>query len=497
MKHLIDLIDRWQPRRILVVGDYMLDHYLYGNAERLSPDAPVPVLAIERQTFCPGGASNVAMDLRALRCDVTCVGVTGSDADAHHLRSALSAAGCDVSGLIESPDRPTTVKRSYVGLAQHRHPQKMFRADFESRKPIDETTADRLVEAVRAALPSADALCIEDYNKGVCTPAVCQRIIAAARQASVPVLVDPAAITDYSKYRHCTTITPNRTEAALATGLSTDSPASLELVARQLLDSLDMEAVVLTLDRHGAMLLERGRSPQQIPTVARSVYDVTGAGDMVLAMLAAARAQGADWPASVELANIAAGLEVEKPGVVPIPLDEILLWILRANHSTLGKVRTLDQLVPEIAAHRSQGRRVVFTNGCFDLVHAGHLEVLRGARALGDLLILAVNSDRSIASLKGPTRPIVPQDQRVKLLAEFECIDYVITFGDGTGGENDTPIPLLRALKPDILVKGGTYSHEEVVGYEVVEAYGGKVVTIPPVPGLSTTNIVQRIKAGA
>ncbi len=499
MNPLIELIDRWQPRRIIVVGDYMLDQYVYGDAERLSPDAPVPVLRAGREESLPGGASNVCMDLAALRCHVACVGVTGDDAAAVILRDKLAAKGCDVTGLIPADDnRPTTVKRSYIGLAQGRHAQKMLRVDFEDSSPISAAVRVKLMAAIRAALAGADALCIEDYNKGLLSESFCRDIIDAARAAKVPVLVDPAAIRDYSRYRGATTITPNRTEAHLATALPTESIPQLEIVARKLLDELQLEAVVLTLDKSGAMLLERGSTkPIHVPTEARQVYDVTGAGDMVLAALAGARANQADWLTSVQLANVAAGLEVERFGVVPIELEEMLMSILQKQHKHLGKVRTVAQLVPELAAHRKAGKKIAFTNGCFDILHAGHVETLRGARATADLLVLAVNSDISIRNLKGPERPIVAEAQRVIVLSELECVDYIVLFGDGSGGENDTPVPLLRALKPEVLVKGGTYAHDAVVGWEIVESYGGKVQTIAPVAGLSTTNIVEKIKQQA
>ncbi len=497
MKHLIELIDRWQPHRVVVVGDYMLDEHFYGNAERLSPDAPVPVLTIERQEQTPGGASNVCLDLAALKCEVACIGVTGNDATAEILRQKLAAKGCDVSGLIAAADRPTTVKRSYIGLAQHRHPQKMFRVDFEKNAPLPSQTTAQLLERVREALARADVLCIEDYNKGVLGGGFCEAVIAEARKARVPVLVDPAAIADYSRYKGATAITPNRTEAQLASGLPVETEPQQQAAAGYLLKQLELEAVVLTLDKHGAVLLERGGHPQAVPTEARTVYDVTGAGDMVLAALAAARAHDVDWLTAVQLANFAAGLEVERFGVVPIPLDEVLLNLYQRGHHGLGKLRTAEQLAPELEAHRRAGRKIAFTNGCFDIIHAGHIETLRGARATADLLVLAVNSDASIQSLKGPSRPIVSEDQRVKVLCELECVDYVVLFGDGGGGEADTPKPLLRALKPDILIKGGTYAHDQVVGWEIVESYGGKVITIPPVGGLSTTNIVEKIKSQA
>lgn len=498
MKHLLDLIDRWQTRRVVVVGDYMLDQYIYGDAERLSPDAPVPVLRVSKQESSPGGASNVCMDLRALRCEVSCIGVTGDDDTATLLKKKLGDAGCDVSGLIDAGDgRPTTLKRSYIGLAQGRHPQKMLRVDAEAREPISAEAQGRVVEAVQRSLAGAHVLCIEDYNKGLLSEPVCRRIIEMAKAAGVAVLVDPAAIRDYGRYRGATAITPNRTEAALATGLSTDSAEQLEAVAKTLLEGLELEAVVLTLDKSGALLLERGGEATAVPTEARQVYDVTGAGDMVLAALAAGLANGADWRTAVELANFAAGLEVEKFGVVPIELDEVLLSILRKETRALGKLRTVSQLAAELEAHRRSGKKVAFTNGCFDILHAGHIETLRGARATADLLVLAVNSDASIRALKGPERPIVPEAQRVKVLNELECVDYLVLFGDGSKGENDTPAPLLRALRPDVLVKGGTYSHDEVVGWQIVESYGGCVRTVMPVAGLSTTNIVEKIKQTA
>lgn len=534
---LIRLVDHWATHRVVVVGDYMLDRYVYGHADRLSPDAPVPVLAAQREEAHPGGAANACLDLRALRCDVACVGVVGADETAGVLRNALADAGCDVSGLVATPDRPTTVKHNFVGLAQHRHPQKMFRVDQERRDPVTHKVAQRLLSATKRLLKRAAVLCLEDYNKGVLTQDLCRSLITLATQMGVPVLVDPAAISDYRKYTGATCLTPNRTEALLATPApgknassaspSTENPGSLGLAkastpvnkkklitgsdpecvpevlsgvvpgARTLLKKLRLQAVVVTLDKHGALLMERRKPPRLVPTRARAVYDVTGAGDMVLATIAAARANGADWFESVQLANVAAGLEVERFGVVPIALHEVLLALLQRQHEQLGKLRKLDQLLPELAAYRKQGKKIALTNGCFDILHAGHVALLRGARQTADLLVLAVNTDLSIRRLKGQQRPIVPQQDRLELLRELECVDYLILFGDGTGGEEDTPIPLIRAIQPDVLVKGGTYRLDEVVGGDLARSLGGKVVTIPPIRGRSTTNIVQRIQAQA
>ncbi len=490
---LIRFVDRWKTRKIVVVGDFMLDRYTYGNAQRLSPDAPVPVLATQRAEDHPGGAANVCLDLLALRCKVACVGVVGQDDTAKRLNAALKKAGCDTSGLIDAPDRPTTVKHNFIGLAQHRHPQKMFRVDEESREPIGAKLTERLLAKARSQLRGAAALCLEDYNKGVLTDGLCRSLIALAKKLGIPVLVDPAAITDYHKYRGATCITPNRTEAALATGTALNGDDEQQRrrntlkMGKALTRQLSLQALVLTLDKQGALLMEKGKPPVMVPTQARSVYDVTGAGDMVLAMLAGALANGADWRTAVELANTAAGLEVEKFGVVPIELDEVLLSLLRQQHEELGKVRTLDQLLGELAAYRKQGRRIAFTNGCFDILHAGHISYLRAARQAGDLLVIGLNSDRSIKRIKGEGRPVNSEADRVMVLSELESIDYIAVF------DEDTPVKLLKAIRPDVLVKGADYRRDQVVGGDFVESYGGRVELVKLVRGRSTTNIIQKI----
>ncbi len=486
MNPLIALLDRWQTRRIAVAGDFMLDRYAYGNASRLSPDAPVPVLTVERTESLPGGAANVCLDLAALRCEVACLGVVGDDEAGHTLAEAMRDAGVDTSGLIAHAARPTTVKHNLVGLAQHRHPQKMFRLDTEDRSPVTPDLEQRLLDAAASPgglLDGADVLCLEDYDKGVLTPAVCQGLIALANGRGIPVFIDPAAVTDYTKYRGATCITPNRTEAQLATGL--DDPAAM---AERLQTGLGLSHVVLTLDKSGALLRGPGGETVTVPTVARSVYDVTGAGDMVLAMLAAAIANGAAWPDAVALANVAAGLEVEKAGVVPIPLDEILLALLQQDHGQLGKVRTLDQLLPELHAYRRSGRRIVFTNGCFDILHAGHVAYLREARRQGDLLVVGLNSDASIRSIKGPDRPVNHEADRLLVLSELESVGYLVVFGE------DTPLHLIEAIRPDVLAKGADYTREQVVGHGIVEAHGGRVALIDLFEGRSTTNLIAKMR---
>ncbi len=490
---LIDFLDHWQSHKIVVVGDFMLDHYIYGDAQRLSPDAPVPVLTTKRSHYNAGGAANVCLDLLALRCPVACLGVVGRDGHGQRLLALLREAGCHTAGLIALPDRPTTVKHNFIGLAQHRHPQKMFRVDDEVRDPVPRNVVDRLLAKAKPLLKGAAALCLEDYNKGVLTEPLCQGLIGLAKQQGIPVLVDPAAVTDYTLYRGATCITPNRTEAALATGVAVpdsngDGPRqAAHAMARSLMRKLKMQAVVMTLDKQGALLLQKGKRPCLIPTQARAVYDVTGAGDMVLAMLAGSIANGATWRTAVELANIAAGLEVERFGVVPIELEEILVSLLRQRHEELGKVRSLDQVLPELAAYRKQGQHIAFTNGCFDILHAGHISFLRAARQQGDLLVVGLNSDRSIRRIKGKGRPVNHQADRSMVLSELESVDYIVVF------DQDTPVGLLKAIQPDVLVKGADYSRDQVVGGDFVESYGGQVRLVKLVKGRSTTNIIQKI----
>lgn len=491
MDTLLNSLSRWKPFKALVVGDFMLDQHVYGDAERLSPDAPVPILHVRRQDERPGGAANVCLDFVALHGEATAIGVTGDDVFGRLMCEALAKERVVSDLLVADAGRPTTVKQNLVGLAQARHPQKMFRVDFESREPLSATVEDAILAAFSRALPGADVVCIEDYNKGVCTPRVCQGVIAAAKRAGKPVFIDPAKIADYSKYRGATAITPNRQEAELAAGMKMDGDAPVAhnaAVAKKLLDELELEAVTLTLDRQGALLLTREGSPLSIPTQAREVYDVTGAGDMFLAGLAAARANGIDWHDSVRFANAAAGLEVEVFGVQPIPLERVHHSVLVQSSKLAGKLRTLEQLKVEIDAVRRSGKKIVFTNGCFDILHAGHVTLLDKARREGDFLIVAINDDASVRALKGPSRPVNNQEDRARVLGGLGCVDAVVFFGEGT------PERLIRAVKPDCLVKGADYTRATVVGGEFVESYGGRVALIELVEGKSTTATINRMR---
>jgi D-beta-D-heptose 7-phosphate kinase/D-beta-D-heptose 1-phosphate adenosyltransferase len=363
-----------------------------------------------------------------------------------------------------------------------------MRLDYENILACPDAVIASLLTQAEPAIADCDVVCIEDYNKGAVPPKVCQSVIAMAKKRNVPILVDPAAITDYSRYRGATAIKLNRAEAGKAAGRIIEEPEDFQPVAEKLLKDLDLEAAILTLDRHGAFLATNDGERRWLKHARpRQVFDATGAGDMVLAMLTAARAAGADWVEAVALGNVAAGLEVERFGTVPIKPAEIIQEILNEVHEHGGKERTLDALLSELTAHRASGKRIVFTNGCFDLVHLGHIKYFQFARKQGDLLVVGVNTDAGIRRLKGPKRPIINESDRLGVLEELESIDYLIRF------DEDTPRSLIEKIRPDVLVKGAEYPKEQVVGWDLVESYGGIVALAPIVDGKSTTAVIQRI----
>ena len=490
---LIDLAESLPACRVALVGDFMIDRYLYGNAERLSPEAPVPVLHFQREDLRLGGAGSVAANLATLGADVAAVGVVGDDAAGQTLRDKLAALGVDGGGLIASGQRPTTCKVRLVGLAQHRHPQQMIRLDYEDPAPVPAALEDELAGRAEAAMEGAEVVCIEDYNKGLLGGGLCRRVIDLANARKLPTFVDPAAVSDYARYRGATCLKLNRTETEKAGGLPCRSDADYDAAASKLLKTLELRAVVITLDKDGAYLAtaegEDGQPAQRrhLTTRPRAVYDVTGAGDMVLAALAVARAAGAGWVDAVALANVAGGLEVERFGAVPVTPGEIVQELLSELRETDGKERPLGRLLAELRRHREAGKRVVFTNGCFDLIHLGHVKYFQFAKAQGDILVVGVNTDAGIRRLKGEKRPVIAEGDRVGVLEELESIDYLVRF------DEDTPLGLIESIRPDVLVKGADYAKEEVVGWEVVERDGGRVALAPLIDGRSTSAVIRRI----
>ena len=486
---LIDEMARLGTPRVLVIGDLILDRYIWGDAERISQEAPVILLREDRQETRLGGAANVANMLRGLEADVTLAGVVGADADGMWVAKELERFGVDCSALVEDSDRPTTCKVRFMGRAQHRHPHQMLRVDREVRTPVTSQIAEKLLAAIEPRLHEFQAVLVSDYAKGVCTAEVLRPLITAARAAGLPVIVDPAAGGDYNIYRGATGVTPNRSETQKATGVDVRSIDAAYQAGQLLVEKFDLDMAFVTLDRDGIVLARQDGSSVHLPTRVREVYDVTGAGDMVLAMFGLGMAAGIEPTNLCRLANVAGGLEVEQVGVVRISRKEILTDLLRGSRRAAGKVCSVDELARHVSARRQAGQKVVLTNGCFDLLHVGHLSYLQEAAQEGDCLIVAINSDHSVRRLnKAPDRPIFNEEYRAQMLAGLESVDYVVVF------DEETPHAILRQLQPDVLVKGGTYRDEEIVGREVVIGYGGRVKAMGVTPGVSTTEIVRRLR---
>ncbi len=489
---LAQWIHALKGKRILLVGDLILDRYVYGDAERVSPEAPVPVLRIIETQEAVGGSANVAACLRALGCEVVCCGIFGEDAHGAKLRTLLTELEVDTSAVLCVSDRPTTTKTRLVGLAQHRHRQQLLRVDEEDTRPLGDTAAKSLTDLARKQVRGCDVICIEDYDKGVINASMVQTVLAEARKHNRPTLVDPARLRDYARYAGASIVTPNRDELSIVEGRTLDTIEDVAAAAKSLIDRHNLDAAVVTLDRDGALLVQRDAEWQHLPTVPRSVYDNTGAGDAVLAMLAGAIAGGADLADAARLANVAGGLEVEKFGCVPISADEILADLRLEDRIHNGKLCSLDELVAELKLRRDRGETVAMTNGCFDVLHAGHVDFLKRSRKEASLLVVALNSDASIRRQgKGGDRPINRFEHRATVIGALECVDYVVGF------EESDPSALIERIKPDVLIKGEDWVGKGVVGRELVEAAGGRVVLLPLVEGLSTTTILERIQKGA
>lgn len=489
MSHqLVEVIQRLGEPHILVLGDVILDRYVWGDAERISQEAPVILLREDSNEIRLGGAANVARMLRGLDAKASIASVTGSDADAGALRGELEASGVNCELLVDDPARPTTVKVRYMGRAQNRHPHQILRVDREVRTPVAGSVADQIWGKIAARLDEFDAVLISDYAKGVCTEELCQRVIGAARKRGIPVIADPSSTGQCDLFRGATALTPNRLETSRAVGHPIQSDQQAFAAGKTLVAENGLDFVFVTLDSDGIAVVRNSGDAVRLPTRKRQVYDITGAGDTVLAMIGIGAAAGIDAENLARLANIAGGLEVEKIGCVPISRDEMLADLVAHHQGGEGEktVRSLEELGRHVAARKRIGQKVVFTNGCFDLLHPGHARFLREARQLGDLLVVAINSDRSVRELKGPTRPVVGQVDRADMLAALGCVDFVYVFDEAT------PLRSLEVIRPDVLVKGGTTP--VVVGRELVESYGGVVTTLGETPGFSTTKIISGIQ---
>lgn len=487
-----DLLTQEHRPRILVVGDVMLDRYVFGDVDRISPEAPVPVLRVARREDRLGGAGSVAAMLAALEADVTLIAVTGDDPEAQRVTELLERLDVAPDCLGTDAARRTTVKQRLLGRTHSRSPQQMMRVDDEEVRPIADDAVQQMLHAVWQRLDRADLALLSDYGKGVCTDEFVRQLVAITGAAGVPVVADPVRGVGFRRYAGCRCITPNRTEAGQELGMEIRSPQDGLGAARRLLD-VDVESAVVTLDRDGIAWADRQGNARLFPVRPRQVYDITGAGDMVVSTLGYCLAAGADWPTAVELANLAGGLEVERLGVVPISRRELFAELSGSmyaaeQHATGQKVLSLDQLQAELKRRRAHGETIVMTNGCFDLLHPGHVASLQEARRHGDLLVVGLNSDRSVRQLKGPGHPIVDQQGRAEMLAALACVDYVVLF--------DAPsvAGLVEQLLPDVLVKSAEYTVEEVVGHEIVERHGGRVVRVPIKGTYCTSRLIEKLQ---
>ncbi len=478
-RELLRVLDDLGRPRVLIVGDLILDRYVTGEVARISPEAPIPVLAAKVSQTKLGGAGNVAANLRAMEAEVDLFGVAGRDERGERLLELLAAIGIDTANVVRCDDRPTTEKTRMISGVQQ-----ILRVDWEEVRPIGSAAEERLFERLEARLAHADAVILSDYGKGVLSPGFLRRAIDAARARDLPVLVDPKHA-DWARYRGATLVTPNRKEAEETLGRRIASLEELPRAAADLRERAGLEAAVITLGADG-MFFSSGAGEGRVATVARAVFDVTGAGDTVIAHLALALADGRALEEAVHLANHAAGIVVGRRGAAAVTREE-LRAALGARRARTGAILDRSELAPLLAEWRAEGKRIVLTNGCFDILHAGHVAYLRSARTRGDALIVGVNDDASVRRLKGEGRPIHPLEDRLTVLAALEMVDAVVPFGE------DTPQELVEAVTPDVLVKGQDWEGKGVVGREWVESHGGEVFLAPLLPGRSTSAIARKL----
>ncbi len=465
---------------ILVVGDLMIDHYLWGNAERISPEAPVQVVDVANETTVLGGAGNVVNNLIALGASVSVASAIGDDANGKELTIMLKGIGVKTEGLVTQPGRKTSKKSRIVASNQQ-----ILRYDKESKDAIDDVSVQKILAAVAKDLFLYDMIVLSDYGKGVITPELAQGVIALARESGKKVLVDPKG-KDYGKYRGAHLLTPNKKEAQEATGIEIRDDDSLKDALLWLKRNCELDRSMITLSEDGIAIYDEG--VRRFPTAAQEVYDVTGAGDTVIASIAFALSSGRSIDEAARFANLAAGVVVGKIGSATVTIDEIEEYEAMLHQSSSdAHIKSFGEIERIVNRCRAGGKRIVFTNGCFDILHVGHVKYLQEAKSFGDVLIVGLNSDASVRELKGPSRPVNTEDDRAYILAALESVDYVVKFGE------ETPYELIRMLKPDVLVKGGDYKGKEVVGTE----FAGELKLVDFVEGKSTTSTIEKIQEGS
>lgn len=477
-----------KPVRVAIVGDLMLDEYLDGDVNRISPEAPVPVHLVKKTTLTAGGAANVARNIQLVGAQALLCGVWGEDGAAKDLETILARDHVDTSLVFADADRPT-IKKTRISAKNHQ----LVRIDWEKTHPLSSDVQDELIARLMKA--DFDVMLLSDYAKGALAAEFVAKLLELGQKKKVPVLIDPKGH-DYSRYRGSFLVTPNRKEACEALGLDPLENWSRRDLATKLQEKYGLKNVLITLGAEGMYLLpEKGKaeSDHYLPAVAREVFDVSGAGDTVVGVMAVSIGAGLPFAEAMNLANLAAGVVVEKWGTQPIREHELVEAVQaekgQRTSSTERKIVDTQTFLNEVGQPHEKRRKIVFTNGCFDILHAGHISYLEKARAEGDLLVIGLNTDASVKRLKGASRPIIPEAERARLLAALACVDYVIPFSE------DTPKQLIEAVAPDVLAKGADYSLDKIVGADFVMTRGGEVKRIEFVDGLSTSEIIRRIQA--
>ncbi len=462
---------------ILVVGDLMIDHYLWGACERISPEAPVQVVDIAKETTVLGGAGNVINNLKTLGANVSVASVIGEDDNGVELLAMLESIAIDSKNIIAQKMRKTSKKSRIIAVSQQ-----ILRYDKESKEDISSSSVSTLLESIQKSISSYDMIILSDYGKGVLTNELCQGVIILAKKKGLKVLVDPKG-SDFSKYKGAYLLTPNKKEAIVATGIEINTSENLKLALEKLKQECDLGVSLITLSEDGIAILDR--ELEIFPTVAKEVFDVTGAGDTVIASIAFALSCEKSIQESAAFANLAAGVVVGKIGSATVTLEEIEDYEASLHKSTSdAHIKTFDDIHAIIDRARENGKKIVFTNGCFDILHVGHVKYLQIAKSFGDILIVGLNSDASVSRLKGPTRPVNIAEDRAYLLAALEAVDFVVPF------EDDTPYELIKMIAPDVLVKGGDYEGKVVIGTE----FASELKLVDFVNGKSTTRTIQKIQ---
>jgi len=475
----ISLLNHYPRLSILVVGDVMLDHYIQADVERTSPEAPVAVASVRSEDYVLGGAANVAANVKAMGANVILAGIAGRDGSADMICSLLEKKGISSRLLFRDPARPTTLKTRILSRGQQ-----IIRIDREENIPPGSKIHQKMFQAICKSSRNISGVIISDYAKGVCTPDLIQSLLRFMRGKKIPVLCDPKG-QDFSRYRGVDVLTPNFKETQEAAGVSITDEASLKKAAQKILRITQAKALVVTRGGNGVSLFIPRKTPLHIPAHAREVYDVTGAGDTFISHFALALFSGCSFPQAVEMGNFASAISVTKLGVAVVTPEELASFIRMESFST--KRKTPEELQEIVKRLKTAGKKVVFTNGCFDLIHIGHIKFLQAARQLGDSLIVGINTDASVRRIKGEGRPLISETERADLLSALHFVDYVVLF------DETTPKPLLHALKPDILVKGKNLRLEQIVGYDIVKKYGGEVYRLPFFDSISTSERIRAI----